>query len=167
MSLWTNVIFRLVSLQIYVASDWCCFLSFFRFWLITLYITLICRIRLMSLQKFRHLPLPTFARCSGEDFTYLKIAKCLGKRMKMVMWVFCRELLHAKNSFKNTKGKLSKFSILTQVWTMFSRAEKCTAVRSAVKFNKLAPGSPIVGIFASCKMPALASEFAHFASVQK
>ena len=83
--------------QTRVASDWYCFLRFFRFWLITLYITLICRIRLMSLQKFRHLPLPTFARCSGEDFTYLKIAKCLGKRMKMVMWVFCRELLHAKN----------------------------------------------------------------------
>ena len=159
--------------QTRVASDLCrfrlillpSFLSFLTYNVSD--ITLICRIRLMSLQKFRHLPLPTFARCSGEDFTYLKIAKCLGKRMKMVMWVFCRELLHAKNSFKNTKGKLSKFSILTQVWTMFSRAEKCTAVRSAVKFNKLAPGSPIVGIFASCKMPALASEFAHFASVQK
>ena len=80
--------FRFMSLQTDIAS----FVSFF-----LSDITLICRIRLMSLQKFRHLPLPTFARCSGEDFTYLKIAKCLGKRMKMVMWVFCRELLHAKN----------------------------------------------------------------------
>ena len=89
--------------QTRVASDLCrfrlillpSFLSFLTYNVSD--ITLICRIRLMSLQKFRHLPLPTFARCSGEDFTYLKIAKCLGKRMKMVMWVFCRELLHAKN----------------------------------------------------------------------